>query len=110
MNITADTRNWITRVGFVIVTLGLLGYLNYINENGQFNDLIVGIIGIFIGVASTAAKVLISGESENKIEQLTERVNEMEKRYIEMKTMAATYRDMFENLQQKLIDQAEFKK
>lgn len=101
-----DNRRFITQVGFVCVTLGLLAFLQSINQEGDYKELIVGIIGIFIGVSSTAAKDLITGQSVSEIKVLRERLNRLEVKLGESEMEKAIYKKMVAELHDKLVQQS----
>lgn len=100
-----DNRLFATKISFVLITLGLLVYLHMINANGEYKELIVGIIGIFIGVASIAAKDLISGQSQSEIKKLTERLNLLEIRLAEERIEKEIYKSIVAEIHEKLVDQ-----
>jgi hypothetical protein len=101
-----DNRRFITQVGFVMITLLLLWYLHMFNISGNYDELIVGIIGIFIGVASTASKDLISGESLNEMKILRERVNALEKKLAYADSEKELYKQIVTELHEKLVQQS----
>ena len=108
-----DNRLFITKLGFVIVALFLLFFLHHINDTGQYSELIIGIVGLFIGVASTSATALISGKKETEITQLREeidlwksRVNKIELQLTECIKEKDVYKNMFDKINSKLVEQS----
>ena len=108
-----DNRRFLMQILFVIIVLLLLGYLHLINQNGQYDELIVGIIGMFLGVAGIASTDLISGNSKDEMKKLTQQLELYKKDFDKLKidlekerSEKNAYKNMIEAINEKLVKQS----
>ena len=99
---SSEKRTFLMNLMFIAVILILLGCLMYMNTDGSLTGLIKNIILVFLGVAGHSASNLTSG----KYGKLTERVAALEKDLEKCKGERAAYKEMFDTLNQKLVEQS----
>jgi len=85
-----DNRKFTIRVTFVLVSLCLMVYLHLNNGDGQYSQLIVGIVGIFVGAAVSASKELLNFQNEDRVDGLIKKINILQKDLTEVKNPVTT--------------------
>ena len=101
-----DNRKFAASVGFVLIAIGLVFFLHYTNTEGQYSELIVGIIGMFAGVAGIAGSNLTEGKKDGELAQLKERMQSLELRLAECHSEREVYVAMFNSINEKLVEQS----
>lgn len=101
-----DNKLFVTQFIFVSIVIGLLVYLHQINIDNKYSELIIGIIGMFVGIASTAAKDLITGQSNSELNLLRNRINSLEQRLAESEKEKEIYKEIFNRINDRLVEQS----
>ena len=102
-NMSKDIRTYIASAIFVVLLILLLGYLTFIPVPDANKDLIVAIIGVLVGGASSAMSNLFGVRDEEK-EKLIERIAQLEKSYAVLTAEYEILEGKYDEMRDMLVD------
>ena len=97
-----DIRTYVASAVFVILLILLLGYLTFIPVPDANKDLIVAIIGVLVGGASSAMTNLF-GKGDEEKEKLLNRVRKLENEYTILQTEYGTLKNEYDKIMGMLV-------
>lgn len=103
VKMSKDIRTYVASAVFVILLILLLGYLTFIPVPDANKDLIVAIIGVLVGGASSAMTNLFGNRDDEK-EKLLHRIAQLEASYGILQAEYATLEHKYDEMRDMLVN------